>query len=91
MDPDKCFGPDGSVWAEIQSRKASARVGGDRSVDLRPPANNQPTLKVKWDQEGLIYTLGSEKFGKTQILKKSKLMIEDEGEKLISSDLGQGG
>ena len=35
-------------------------------------------LKVKWDQEGLIYTLGSEKFGKTQILKKSKLMIEDE-------------
>ena len=27
MDPDKCFGPDGSAKAGIQSRKASARVG----------------------------------------------------------------
>ena len=45
MDPDKCFGPDGSVWAEIHSRKASARVGGDRSVDLRPPADNQLSVE----------------------------------------------
>ena len=45
MDPDKCFGPDGSVWAEIQSRKASARVGEDRSVDLRPPADNRLSVE----------------------------------------------
>ena len=45
MDLDKCFGPDGSVWAEIQSRKSSARVGGDRSVDLRPPADNQLSVE----------------------------------------------
>ena len=49
-------------------------------------------LKVKWDQEGLIYTLGSKKFGKSQIPEKSKLMNEVEMmEKLISSDLGQAG
>ena len=45
MDPYKCFGPDGSVWAEIQSRKASARVGEERSVDLRPPADNQLNIE----------------------------------------------
>ena len=45
MDPDKCFGPAGSIWAEIRSRKASASVGEDRSVDLRPPADNHPSVK----------------------------------------------
>ena len=37
-------------------------------------------MKMKWDQEGLIYTLGSEKFRKSQIPEKSKLMND---EKLI--------
>ena len=45
MDPDKCFGPDGSVWEEIQSRNASARVGWDRFVDLRPPVDNQLSVE----------------------------------------------
>ena len=45
MDPDKCFGPDGSVWAEIQLRKDSARIGDDKSVDLRPSADNQLSVE----------------------------------------------
>ena len=52
MDPDKCFGPDGSVWAEIQSRNASARVGWDRSVDLRPLAGNQLSVEGKMGPGG---------------------------------------
>ena len=52
MDPNKSFGPDGLVLAEIQSRDASARVGWDRSVDLRPPTNNQLSVEGEMGPRG---------------------------------------
>ena len=78
MDPDKCFGSDGSVWVEIQSRKSSARVGGDISVDLRPPTNNQ--LNVEGEMglgEADLHTWFREIWKKSDP-EKSKLMIKAE-------------
>ena len=52
MDPDKCFGPDDSVWAKIQLRNASPRVGWDGSVDLRPLAYNQLNIEGEMEPRG---------------------------------------
>ena len=75
MDPDKCFGPDGSIWAEIQSRNASARVGWDRSVDLRPPADNQLSVEGEMGLGGVdLHTWFKENWKKSN---PEKVKVDD--------------
>ena len=72
MDPDKCFGPDGSVWAEIQSRKASTRVGEDISIDMRPPADNQLSVEGEMGPGGADLHTCFREIWKNSDLKKSQ-------------------
>ena len=63
---------------KIQSRNASARVGWDRSIDLRPPADNQLSVEGEMGPGGAdLHTWFRENWKKSK-LKKSKLMIEAE-------------
>ena len=75
MDPDKCFGPDGLVWAEIQSRNASARVGWDRSVDLSPPVDNQLSVEGEMGSGGVdVHTWFREIWKKSD---REKVKVDD--------------
>ena len=75
MDPDKCFGPNGSIKAGIQSRKASARVGWDRSVDLRPPADNQLSVEGEMGPGGVdLHTWFRENWKKSNT---EKVKVDD--------------
>ena len=78
MDLDKCSSPDGSVWAEIQSRNASARVRWDRFVDLRPPADNQLNVEGEMGPGGADLHTWFREIWKKSDPEKSKLMIEVE-------------